>query len=42
MFENTTAMRDPVFYRWHNSIQDIFEAYKNTLTPYTAQQVSKL
>ncbi|XP_065201957.1 phenoloxidase 1-like [Planococcus citri] len=40
MFENTTAMRDPVFYRWHNSIQDIFEAYKNTLTPYTTQQLS--
>lgn len=40
MFENTTAMRDPVFYRWHTSIQDIFEAYKNTLTPYTAQQLS--
>lgn len=39
MAEPSTAMRDPVFYRWHNSMNDIFFAYKDQLTPYTVQQV---
>lgn len=41
MGENTTAMRDPVFYKWHSSINDMFDAYKQTLTPYTTDQVSR-
>lgn len=40
MAESATAMRDPIFYRWHTNIQDMFNAYKETLTPYTVQQVS--
>lgn len=42
MGENMTAMRDPVFYRWHSTIQDMFELYKGTLPPYTVQQVCKV
>lgn len=33
-------MRDPVFYKWHAWIDDIFQAHKATLTPYTAQQLT--
>lgn len=39
MGENTTAMRDPVFYRWHENINDIFMEYKNTLPPYSEDQL---
>nr|WJJ70399.1 venom protein U-MPTX.15-39 [Megalopyge opercularis] len=34
MGDSTTAMRDPVFYRWHAYIDDIFETYKQKLQPY--------
>nr|QOQ34392.1 prophenoloxidase 2-2 [Sogatella furcifera] len=34
-----TAMRDPVFYRWHALIDDIFVKYKQTLPPYSVQQL---
>lgn len=40
MGDSTTAMRDPVFYRWHAFIDDIFQQYKQQLTPYTAQQLT--
>lgn len=33
-------MRDPIFYRWHAYIDDIFQAHKATLNPYTAQQLT--
>ena len=33
-------MRDPVFYRWHQNIDDLFTEYKSRLTPYTAQQLT--
>ena len=28
-----TAMRDPIFYRWHRHIDDIFVTWQNTLQP---------
>ncbi|XP_071448022.1 phenoloxidase 2-like [Hetaerina americana] len=34
MGDTATAMRDPVFYRWHSYIDHIFEMHKNTLQPY--------
>ncbi|KAL4705469.1 hypothetical protein ACJJTC_001017 [Scirpophaga incertulas] len=34
MGDSATAMRDPVFYRWHAYIDDIFNLYKSKLTPY--------
>lgn len=35
MGDTTTAMRDPVFYRWHTYINSLFELHKQTLMPYT-------
>jgi hypothetical protein len=40
MGDTATAMRDPVFYRWHAFIDDLFTEHKNTLPRYTTQQVS--
>lgn len=34
MADVTTAMRDPIFYRWHSFIDSIFVKFKNTLQPY--------
>ena len=42
MGDTATAMRDPVFYRWHAFIDDIFQEHKNTLPRYTIQQVIKI
>nr|WGN96288.1 setae polypeptide [Ochrogaster lunifer] len=35
MGDSATAMRDPIFYRWHSFIDDIFQVYKDKLTPYS-------
>lgn len=35
-----TAIRDPVFFRWHKFIDDVFLKYKMTQPPYTPKQVS--
>jgi len=40
MGASETAMRDPVFYRWHSVIDNLFKDFKNTLPPYTAQQLT--
>lgn len=40
MGDSATAMRDPIFYRWHAYVDDIFQAHKATLPPYTAQQLT--
>lgn len=40
MGDTATDMRDPMFYRWHAFIDDIFQEYKNTLPQYNIQQVS--
>ncbi|XP_049851220.1 phenoloxidase 1-like isoform X2 [Schistocerca gregaria] len=34
-----TSVRDPIFYRWHKYIDDIFQEYKNLLPRYTEQQL---
>lgn len=42
MGESSTAMRDPIFYRWHAFVNGMFEEYKHTLPPYTLQEVKKI
>ncbi|XP_045467590.1 phenoloxidase 1-like [Harmonia axyridis] len=39
MGDSTTAMRDPVFYRWHAHIDDIFQEFKATLPSYPESQL---
>lgn len=39
MGDSATAMRDPVFYKWHAYVDDIFQEHKQILTPYTAPQL---
>nr|BBM95985.1 tyrosinase 2 [Plautia stali] len=39
MGDTATAMRDPIFYRWHGFIDDLFQEHKNTLPRYTTQQL---
>ncbi|KAG8238333.1 hypothetical protein J437_LFUL018618 [Ladona fulva] len=39
MGDPTTAMRDPVFYRWHAYMDDIFQTHKRTLPRYTTDQL---
>jgi tyrosinase len=34
MSETGTAMRDPVFYRWHKYVDNIFDLHKVNLQPY--------
>ncbi|CAG9765318.1 unnamed protein product [Ceutorhynchus assimilis] len=40
MGDTSTAMRDPVFYRWHGYIDDIFQEHKNSLPRYTVDQLN--
>lgn len=40
MGDPATAMRDPVFYRWHAYLAAIFQLHKNLLPPYTANEVN--
>lgn len=42
MGEPSTAMRDPVFYRLHAYINDMFLEFKSTFPGYTAQNVKIL
>uniref|UniRef100_A0A1B6ERM2 Tyrosinase copper-binding domain-containing protein n=1 Tax=Cuerna arida TaxID=1464854 RepID=A0A1B6ERM2_9HEMI len=39
MGDPATAMRDPVFYRWHAFIDDIFQEHKNLLPRYNVNQL---
>ncbi len=39
MGDSVTAMRDPIFYRWHKFIDSLFQQFKATLKPYTAKEV---
>lgn len=39
MGDSATAMRDPVFYKWHAYVDDIFQEHKQILNPYTAPQL---
>ncbi|XP_045539351.1 phenoloxidase subunit 1 [Papilio machaon] len=34
MGDSATAMRDPIFYRWHAYVDDLFTMYKSKLPPY--------
>ncbi|KXJ78934.1 hypothetical protein RP20_CCG003040 [Aedes albopictus] len=38
--DNTTSMRDPAFFRWHQHVDDIFERHKRKFKPYTATELS--
>lgn len=38
--EPATAMRDPMFYRWHAFIDDMFQEYKEQLPAYTSNQLT--
>ncbi|XP_024083052.1 uncharacterized protein LOC106673564 [Cimex lectularius] len=40
MGDTATAMRDPVFYRWHSFIDDIFQKYKSSLPAYKTNQLN--
>ncbi|XP_059608144.1 phenoloxidase 2-like [Phlebotomus argentipes] len=40
MADTSTAMRDPVFYRWHKFIDNLLSEYKYTLAPYTDEQLA--
>ncbi|XP_054277594.1 phenoloxidase 2-like isoform X2 [Macrosteles quadrilineatus] len=40
MGDPATAMRDPVFYRWHAFVDDIFQEHKNLLPRYTVDQLN--
>lgn len=39
MGDVATAMRDPIFYRWHAFIDNMFQQFKDTLPRYTEKQV---
>ncbi|CAH2052547.1 unnamed protein product, partial [Iphiclides podalirius] len=39
MGDSATAMRDPIFYRWHAYVDDIFQLYKNKLPPYAKNKL---
>ncbi|XP_046387013.1 phenoloxidase 2-like [Ischnura elegans] len=39
MADPTTAMRDPVFYRWHAFTDDLFQIHKRTLPSYPANKL---
>ncbi|XP_076646001.1 phenoloxidase 1-like [Halictus rubicundus] len=39
MSDQATDMRDPMFYRWHAFVDDVFQEYKSTLPPYTVEQL---
>lgn len=39
MGDSATAMRDPVFYRWHAYVDDIFQEHKSMLSPYSSDQL---
>lgn len=33
-------MRDPIFYRWHAYVDEIFVTHKANLNPYSAEQLN--
>lgn len=34
MQDPSTAIRDPIFFRWHKDVDDVFHRFQNTLEPY--------
>lgn len=41
MGDPATAMRDPIFYRWHAYVDYVFQQHKETLPPYSEQVASR-
>lgn len=41
MAVTSVSMRDPIFYRWHEFLDNLFYSFIDTLPPYTSQEVSK-
>ncbi|XP_054722182.1 hemocyanin C chain-like [Uloborus diversus] len=39
MDDATTSLRDPIFYRWHRFIDDMFNEYKKKLEPYSKDEL---
>uniref|UniRef100_A0A1E1WWC5 Putative hemocyanin subunit n=1 Tax=Tityus obscurus TaxID=1221240 RepID=A0A1E1WWC5_TITOB len=39
MSDTSTSLRDPIFYRWHRFVDNIFQDYKATLHSYTREQL---
>lgn len=40
MGDSATAMRDPIFYKWHAWVDEVFQMHKATLPPYTTDQLN--
>ncbi|XP_075147710.1 phenoloxidase 2-like [Haematobia irritans] len=40
MGDVTTAMRDPIFYRWHGYLDNMFNKFKSLLPPYEANDLN--
>lgn len=40
MGDTATAMRDPIFYRWHWGLDDIFQRHKRLLVQYSRRQLA--
>ncbi|XP_034477320.1 phenoloxidase 2 [Drosophila innubila] len=40
MGDVTTAMRDPIFYRWHGFIDSVFNKHKSLLPPYNNNELN--
>ncbi|XP_063586493.1 phenoloxidase subunit 1-like [Penaeus indicus] len=40
MSEPVTSIRDPIFFRWHKHIDDLFETYKVSQRPYSRFELS--
>lgn len=41
MADAAVDLRDPIFFRWHAYLDDMFQDFKATLPRYTEVQVSK-
>ncbi|XP_054706209.1 hemocyanin G chain-like [Uloborus diversus] len=40
MSDTSTALRDPIFYRWHRFVDNLFQEYKLTLKTYTKEDLT--
>nr|AAO01013.1 Dox-A3-PA [Drosophila erecta] len=40
MGDASTAMRDPIFYKWHAFIDNLFQEHKRQLSPYTEEDLT--
>lgn len=42
LFWEAAAIKDPIFYRWHRNIDNIFEAYEETLPPHVFRRLPSI